>query len=85
MFKKIILSILMLSALSITPVLAAGNGGAGGDGGAGGKGGTQGANGMPGCDGGTKPAKDGKFYLPGTHEECNPSASDRAKAATKSH
>jgi hypothetical protein len=28
--------------------------------------------GMNGCSGGTTPSPDGKYYLPGTHEECNP-------------
>ncbi len=52
-------------------------GGNGGDGGSAG-------NGMPGCDGGTNPAADGKFYIPGTHQECNPSDDDRARARKKS-
>ncbi|MBB3218290.1 hypothetical protein FHW72_003395 [Ochrobactrum sp. RC6B] len=39
---------------------------------------------MPGCDGGTNPAPDGKFYVPGTHQECNPSDDDRARAQKKS-
>ncbi|WP_143850907.1 hypothetical protein [Brucella thiophenivorans] len=34
---------------------------------------------MPGCDGGTNPSADGKFYLPGTQEKCNPSDYDRKK------
>lgn len=37
-------------------------------------------SGMPGCDGGTQPAADGKFYLSGTQQECNPSDEDRANA-----
>lgn len=35
--------------------------------------------GMPGCDGGTNPSKDGKFYIPETGQECNPSDQDRRK------
>ncbi len=32
---------------------------------------------MPGCPGGTQVSPDGKFYLPDTTVECNPSADDR--------
>ena len=35
--------------------------------------------GMPGCDGGTNPSSDGKFYIPETGQECNPSDDDRRK------
>ncbi|WP_038203857.1 hypothetical protein [Xenorhabdus bovienii] len=35
--------------------------------------------GMNGCDGGTNPSSDGKFYLPGTHQECNPGDADAKK------
>lgn len=34
--------------------------------------GKKGQRGMDGCPGGTSPSSDGKYYLPGTHEECNP-------------
>lgn len=34
--------------------------------------GKDGQPGMNGCPGGTTPSSDGKFYLPGTVEECNP-------------
>ncbi|WP_062115214.1 hypothetical protein [Aureimonas sp. AU40] len=58
---------------------AGGSGGAGGRGGVGGQPGKGGKPGMPGCDGGTRPAADGKFYRPGTHQECNPSDTDRKR------
>lgn len=34
--------------------------------------GKNGQRGMDGCPGGTSPSSDGRYYLPGTHEECNP-------------
>ncbi len=34
--------------------------------------GKNGQPGMNGCPGGTRPFSDGKYYLPGTHEECHP-------------
>lgn len=34
--------------------------------------GKNGQRGMDGCPGGTAPSSDGRYYLPGTHEECNP-------------
>ncbi|MEC5344640.1 hypothetical protein ABRZ24_18755 [Brenneria populi] len=34
--------------------------------------GKDGKPGMNGCPGGTQPAPGGKYYLPGTTEECNP-------------
>lgn len=34
--------------------------------------GKNGHRGMNGCPGGTQPYLDGRYYLPGTHEECNP-------------
>lgn len=34
--------------------------------------GKNGQRGMDGCPGGTAPSPDGRYYLPGTHEECNP-------------
>lgn len=41
--------------------------------------GVDGAPGISGCDGGTNPSPDGKFYLPGTQEECNPGTEDLKK------
>ncbi|QOL13499.1 hypothetical protein [Dickeya dianthicola] len=41
-------------------------------GGAGLPGGKNGKPGMSGCSGGTLPSSDGKYYLPGTNQECNP-------------
>jgi len=73
-------------SLMVFPVLVfAGQGGAGGKGGAGASGDQNGGAGLPGkngkpgmngCPGGTLPGPDGQFYLPGTHEQCNP-AQDR--------
>lgn len=56
-----------------------GNGGQGGNGGNGGDGGIDGQPGIPGCNGGTDPSLDGKFYIAGTKQECNPSDEDRQK------
>lgn len=61
-------------------VLLIGQGGAGGAGGAagtGGKPGRAGKPGLPGCDAGVRRAQDGKFYRPGTTQECNPVHADR--------
>lgn len=33
--------------------------------------GKHGRRGMNGCPGGTAPSADGRYYLPGTHEECH--------------
>lgn len=46
-------------------------------------GGNGGPNGIPGCDGGTNPSPDGKFYIPGTKQECNPSDADRKKLSVQ--
>jgi|AmaraimetaFIIA01_FD_contig_21_8885375_length_1274_multi_7_in_0_out_0_3 hypothetical protein len=67
-----------------------GNGGAGGymgkkgaDGADGGNGSDGGSSnntpGGPGCRGGTDSDMDGKFYLPGTKQECNPGKKDLIK------
>ncbi len=74
--RTFVFLILFLVVGVATPAFAQ-SGGNGGDGGSTG-------NGMPGCDGGTNPAADGKFYVPGTHQECNPSDDDRARAQKKS-
>lgn len=56
------------------------NGGNGGNGGSSnGQNGGDGTSTMPGCGGGTDPSPDGKFYIPGTKQECNPSDDDRQK------
>lgn len=85
------------AALQGGQVISIGNGGVGGAGGAGGSGGHSGTGGqggrpgqagtpgMPGCDGGTDPAPDGRFYRPGTHQECNPSDTDRRKLKALPH
>lgn len=75
------LNVLLLSALVVSAFTYAGqsnsrdgyrlrftndaNGGAG-------LAGKNGQRGMDGCPGGTRPSSDGRYYLPGTHEECNP-------------
>ncbi len=57
-----------------------GNGSAGGIvSGKSGTAGSQGKPGIPGCNGDTDPSPDGKFYLPGTNQECNPGDQDRQK------
>lgn len=62
-----------------------GNGGDGGNGsdGSNGTDGTAGvsAAGRSGCPGGTDPDRSGKFYLPGTKEQCNPGKQDAMKSA----
>ncbi|WP_026042381.1 hypothetical protein [Pantoea sp. A4] len=66
---------------------AGGKGGAAGGMGRQGKDGADGGNGSdggsasntsgrPGCPGGTDPDSTGKFYLPGTKQECNPGMQD---------
>jgi hypothetical protein len=84
------ISIFLSLALNVAEA-ASGKGGAGGLGatgghggsGSGADGGTGLANGIPGCGGGTDPAPDGKFYIPGTSQECNPGEVDRKKLETK--
>jgi len=71
MIKRIFLCAFMLFSFSVS----AANGGNGSDGGS--------ANNTPGrsgCPGGTAPDKAGKFYLPGTHEQCNPGKQDALRA-----
>ncbi|MGC6389040.1 hypothetical protein ACMV8I_15460 [Ewingella sp. S1.OA.A_B6] len=83
-----IVKIIGLSLLSLvwSTTVIAGDGGAGGKGGKGGyplfsSGNQNGGDGLPGhdgkpgmsgCPGGTQPSADGKFYLPGTKQLCNP-------------
>ncbi|WP_146119458.1 hypothetical protein [Phyllobacterium phragmitis] len=77
---KIVAVMVSLFLIGIaTETSFAGSGGNGGAGGQGGSGGRDGQSGMPGCDGGTNPSPDGKFYIPGTRQECNPSSEDRKK------
>ncbi|HBV38372.1 MAG TPA: hypothetical protein DEF05_01435 [Erwinia sp.] len=55
-------------------------GSSGADGGNGSDGGsTDNTPGRPGCPGGTDPDLSGKFYLPGTTQECNPGKQDSMK------
>lgn len=44
--------------------------------------GQHGQRGMAGCPGATMPSQDGRYYLPGTHEQCNPA---HAKSHPKRH
>ncbi|MBV8875929.1 MAG: hypothetical protein JO014_24735 [Metakosakonia sp.] len=76
-----LLSFFLLATVTISAYSYAGQGGVGGKGGAGsssnqnggdGLPGKNGQSGMNGCLGGTSPASDGKYYLPGTKEQCNP-------------
>lgn len=89
MSKYFLACFLALFACSVS----AGQGGAGGKGGNGGYAGESGADGgngsdggntdgsagRPGCPGGADPDADGKFYLPGTTQECNPGKHDSMK------
>ncbi|TPG63349.1 hypothetical protein [Ewingella americana] len=91
MLNKIIGLSLFLLCFSST--VLAGDGGAGGQGGKGGynlfssgnqnggdgRSGHDGKPGMNGCPGGTKPSSDGKFYLPGSKQQCNPAHASRKK------
>jgi len=57
-----------------------GNGGNYSDGGNGSDGSnTVSAPGRVGCPGGTNPDRSGKFYLPGTKQQCNPGKQDAMK------
>ncbi len=68
---KMFFKTLPIAIMLLTPLGAhAGNGGNAGNGT---------SDGKPGCDGGTNPSPDGKFYIPGTKQECNPSDDDRKK------
>ncbi|NIG81769.1 hypothetical protein F3J34_50525 [Klebsiella sp. Ap-873] len=74
-----LLSFVLLTTLTISAYSYARQGGIGGKGGASpnqnGGDGLPGKNGQPainGCLGGTSPSSDGKYYLPGTKEQCNP-------------
>ncbi|MFD3224797.1 hypothetical protein [Rahnella aceris] len=54
----------------------------GADGGRGSDGGSSdNSPGRAGCPGGTDPAENGTFYLPGTKEQCNPGPQDSTKSA----
>ncbi|MOA01510.1 hypothetical protein D3C78_1209220 [compost metagenome] len=83
MIKRVFLCAFMLCSFSVS----AANGGNGGDGGNGADGGNgsdggsaDNTPGRSGCPGGTAPDKSGKFYLPGTHEQCNPGKQDALRA-----
>ncbi|EKC4779429.1 hypothetical protein OP140_002994 [Salmonella enterica] len=75
--KKIISSLLL--TFCFISIAYSGNDGKPGIGGMPGKGGMGGLDGIPGCDGGTNPSQDGKFYLPGTQQDCNPGVEDLKK------
>lgn len=60
--------------------MASASAGKGTDGGNGSDGGSSSnASGRESCPGGTDPDKNGKFFLPGTKEQCNPGSQDAAK------
>lgn len=88
--SRMTLFFIMLLTCGYCSLTFAGTGGAGGAGGAGGYDGGAGADGadgkpgMAGCPGGTAPAADGKFYLPGTRQECNPGPQDLDKIKGRS-
>lgn len=78
MFRHLIFCFLMLLTLSVS----AANGGKGSDGGNGSDGGSaDNTPGRPGCPGGSDPDSNGRFYLPGTQEQCNPGKQDSLKKA----
>lgn len=85
MVKHFFVCFFMLLAFSVSAANG-GNGGNGGDGGNGADGGngsnadsSDNAPARPGCPGGTDPDAAGKFYLPGTKEQCNPGKQDSMK------
>ncbi|WP_230467993.1 hypothetical protein [Biostraticola tofi] len=70
--------------------VSAANGGDGGDGGNGADGGngsngdrSDNTTGRRGCPGGTDPDPAGRFYFPGTQEQCNPGKQDVSKNTPK--
>ena len=82
MTTRVIAFLLILGAFAVN----AADGGNGGDGGTGSDGGngSDGSNtvstpGLAGCPGGTNPDRSGKFYLPGTKQQCNPGKQDAMK------
>lgn len=79
MTTRVIAFLLLLGAFAVN----AADGGNGGDGGNGSDG-TVSAPGRAGCPGGTDPDASGKFYLPGTKQQCNPGKQDAVKSARQS-
>lgn len=79
MTTRVIAFLLILGAFAVN----AADGGNGGDGGNGSDG-TLSAPGRAGCPGGTDPDASGKFYLPGTKQQCNPGKQDAVKSARQS-
>ncbi|WP_447723809.1 hypothetical protein [Enterobacter asburiae] len=79
MTTRVIAFLLLLGAFAVN----AADGGNGGDGGNGSDG-TVSAPGRAGCPGGTNPDASGKFYLPGTKQQCNPGKQDAVKSARQS-
>ncbi|HCH0657595.1 TPA: hypothetical protein NKO55_002168 [Enterobacter asburiae] len=79
------MTIRAIALLLILGVFAANaaDGGNGGDGGNGSDG-TASTPGRAGCPGGTDPDPSGKFYLPGTKQQCNPGKQDAVKSARQS-
>lgn len=85
MTTRVIAFLLLLGAFAVNAA-DGGNGGDGGTGSDGGNGsdGTVSAPGRAGCPGGTNPDASGKFYLPGTKQQCNPGKQDAVKSARQS-
>lgn len=79
MTTRVIAFLLLLGAFAVN----AADGGNGGDGGNGSDG-IVSAPGRAGCPGGTDPDASGKFYLPGTKQQCNPGKQDAVKSARQS-
>lgn len=88
MDKHFVVCIFALVAFSVGAA-DGGNGGSisqpgkpGADGGRGSDGGSSNNSpGRAGCPGGTDPAENGTFYLPGTKEQCNAGPQDSTKSA----
>lgn len=83
MIKHFIVGFFVLLTFSVSAANGGdgGNGGNGADGGNGSNGGnSDNTSGRPGCPGGTDPDAAGKFYLPGTKEQCNPGKQDSIKS-----
>lgn len=76
---SIIMTWISINAPKPRDPLQGGNGTEYGDGGAA-VSAHDGISAMPGCDGGTNAARDGRFYISGTTQQCNPSDRDREKA-----
>ena len=88
MVRHVLVCFFILRAFAVNAA-DGGNGGDGGtvsDGGNGSDGSdTVSAPGRAGCPGGSNPDISGKFYLPGTKQQCNPGKQDAMKSAGEKH